>query len=98
MAGPADALRTLAELVDEHIEEEERRIFPVIEEYVSAADRTAMEKSLGGGDPHFELAWVDQCAAPEGPAHIRKVAGPVLSLLPPLRPGHRRHPRLVSGA
>lgn len=95
----ADALRTLAELLDEHIEEEERRIFPVIEGYVSAADWKAMEKSLGGGDPRFELAWVDQYAAPEELAHIRKVAGPVLSLLLTLlRPGHRRHRRLVFGA
>ncbi|MEV7802838.1 hemerythrin domain-containing protein [Microbispora sp. NPDC088329] len=95
----AAALRTLSELIDEHIEEEERRIFPVIEKYVSAADWKEMEKSLRGGDPRFELAWVDRYSSPDEMAHIRKIAGPVLSLLLILlRPGHRRRRRLVFGS
>ncbi|MEN3539817.1 hemerythrin domain-containing protein [Microbispora sp. ZYX-F-249] len=96
----AAALRTLSELIDEHIEEEERRIFPVIEKYVSAADWKTMEKSLkGGGDPRFELAWVDRYASPEEMAHIRRLAGPVLSLLLTLaRPSYRRRQRLVFGS
>lgn len=99
-AGLAAATRTLSELIDEHIEEEERRIFPVIEKYVSASDWKAMEKSLrGGGDPRFELAWVDRYASPEEMAHIRKLAGPILSLMLTLvRPGHRRRQRLIFGS
>ncbi|GIH64627.1 hemerythrin domain-containing protein [Microbispora siamensis] len=95
----ATALRTLSELIDEHIEEEERRIFPVIEKYVPAAEWKEMEKSLRGGDPRFELAWVDRYASPDEMAHIRKLAGPILSLLLILlRPGHRRRQRIVFGS
>ncbi|WP_244460330.1 hemerythrin domain-containing protein [Microbispora triticiradicis] len=95
----AAALRTLSDLIDEHIEEEERRIFPVIEKYVAAADWKAMEKSLRGGDPRFELAWADRYATPDEMAHIRRLAGPVLSLLLILvRPGQRRRQRLVFGS
>ncbi|GAA4191540.1 hemerythrin domain-containing protein [Microbispora amethystogenes] len=94
----AAALRTLSDLIDEHIEEEERRIFPVIEKYVPAADWKAMEKSLRGGDPRFELSWADRYATPDEMAHIRRLAGPVLSLLLILiRPGQRRRQRLVFG-
>jgi hemerythrin-like domain-containing protein len=95
----AAAVRTLSELIDEHIEEEERKIFPIIEEYVSAADWKAVEKSLEGGNVRFELAWVDAYADPAEMARIREIAGPVLSLLlAVVRPGQRRRRRLVFGS
>ncbi|MEU9891040.1 hemerythrin domain-containing protein [Sphaerisporangium sp. NPDC051011] len=92
------AVRTLSEHLDEHIEEEELRIFPIIEQYVSAADWKALEKSLRSENVRFELAWVDQYANPDEMAHIRKITGPILGLLLTLsRPGHRRRQRLVFG-
>ncbi|RCG25837.1 hemerythrin domain-containing protein [Sphaerisporangium album] len=92
-------VRTLSEHLDEHIEEEERRIFPIIEQYVSAVDWKALEKSLQSGNVRFELAWVDQYADPDEMAHIRKIAGPILGLLLTLvRPGHRRRRRLIFGS
>ncbi|MFC6081335.1 hemerythrin domain-containing protein [Sphaerisporangium aureirubrum] len=56
-AGLAAAIRTVAELIDEHTEEEERTIFPVIEQYVSRADWKAMEKSLKSTDASSSPGW-----------------------------------------
>lgn len=105
-AGRADvaplgaAIRKLSELLDEHIEEEERRIFPVIQKYVSVPDWENAEKEIRkGGSIKFELGWVTQYATAAEMAHIRKKAGLVIVLMIALiRPGHRRRQQLIFGA
>ncbi|MEV0971343.1 hemerythrin domain-containing protein [Microtetraspora glauca] len=95
-AGP---LARLADLLDEHIEEEERVIFPIIERHVSVADWNAVEeKARKGGSIRFELPRIEQYAQPSEMEAMRKLAGPVLvMLLALLRGGHRRRQRLIFG-
>jgi hemerythrin-like domain-containing protein len=99
----ATSVRQLSEHLDEHIEEEERRIFPVIEKYVTAEDWKKSEDVIGKQSTmkeiRFDLAWVDHYATREEMAQLRKSAGPALAILMPLlRPGHRRRQRVVFGA
>ncbi|WP_067137222.1 hemerythrin domain-containing protein [Microtetraspora malaysiensis] len=103
MADPAQAakpLARLADLLDEHIEEEERVIFPIIERQVSPAAWNAVEKlARKGGKISFELPRIEQYALPSEMAKLRKLAGPVLVvLLALMRGGHRRRQRLIFGA
>ncbi|GIH27919.1 hypothetical protein Aph01nite_62290 [Acrocarpospora phusangensis] len=95
----AAAIRKLSELLDEHIEEEERRIFPVIQKYVTAADWEKAENEIRkGGDFKFDLGWVTQYATPAEMAHLRANAGPVITLMiAMIRPGHRRRDKLIFG-
>ncbi|MEU8192883.1 hemerythrin domain-containing protein [Microbispora amethystogenes] len=96
----AKPMRRLADLLDEHIAEEERQLFPVIMRHVTAKDWEELEKHVRkGGDPRFELPRIERHARPEELAELRKLAGPVLVvMLALLRPGHRRRERLVFGA
>lgn len=99
-AGPLHlALKRLSELLDEHIEEEERRIFPVVLQYVTEKDWADAETRIRkGGDIRFDLCWIGQYATPEEMARIRRTGGPVVALmLALLRPGHRRRQRLIFG-
>ncbi|GAB1824421.1 hemerythrin domain-containing protein [Herbidospora sp. RD11066] len=93
------ALQRLSELLDEHIETEERRIFPVILQYVTEKDWAEAENQIRkGGDIRFDLCWVGQYATPEEMTHIRRIGGPVVTLmLALLGPGHRRRQRLIFG-
>ncbi|WP_062431138.1 hemerythrin domain-containing protein [Herbidospora daliensis] len=93
------ALKRLSELLDEHIEEEERRIFPVVLQYVTEKDWAEAENRIRkGGDIRFDLCWVGQYATPEELRRIRRLAGPMITLmLALLRPGHRRRQRLIFG-
>jgi hemerythrin-like domain-containing protein len=95
----AKALTTLAALLDEHIEEEERLLFPVIAKYVSEADwQTVEDEVRKGGDIGFDLPRIGQYARPEELAELRKLAGPVLALLLRLlNRGHRRRQALIFG-
>ncbi|MGW4963467.1 hemerythrin domain-containing protein [Nonomuraea sp. NPDC004186] len=95
----AKALTTLADLLDEHIEEEERLLFPVIAKYVSEADWKSVEDEVRkGGDIGFDLPRIGQYARPEELAELRKLAGPVLALLlRVLDRGHRRRQALIFG-
>ncbi|NRQ34615.1 hemerythrin domain-containing protein [Nonomuraea sp. NN258] len=95
----AVALGTLADLLDEHIEEEERLIFPVIAAYVSEKDWEDVENAVRkGGEIAFELPRVAQYARPEELAELRRLAGPLLTiLLALLRRGHERRQRLIFG-
>ncbi|ETK34153.1 hemerythrin domain-containing protein [Microbispora sp. ATCC PTA-5024] len=99
-AALAKPLARLADLLDEHIEEEERLLFPVILGHVSAGDWEQVEKAAQkGGDIRFELPRIERYVQPSEMAELRKLAGPVLVLLLALlRPGHRRRERLVFGA
>ncbi|WP_067179953.1 hemerythrin domain-containing protein [Microtetraspora niveoalba] len=98
-ARAAAPLARLADLLDEHIEEEERMIFPIIERHVSVADWNAVEEEARkGGSIRFELPRIEQYALPSELAELRRMAGPVLvMLLAMLRGGHRRRQRLIFG-
>ncbi|GAA2275404.1 hypothetical protein GCM10010149_17670 [Nonomuraea roseoviolacea subsp. roseoviolacea] len=93
-------LATLAGLLDEHIEEEERLLFPVIAAHVSEADWKQAEDAVReGGGIGSDLPRLGQYARAEELAELRRLAGPVLALMLTLtRPGHRRRRRLVFGA
>ncbi|MGW0061075.1 hemerythrin domain-containing protein [Streptosporangium sandarakinum] len=95
----ASSLARLADMLDEHIEEEERLLFPVIMKYVSAADWKKVEDAVRKGTKaSVELPKIEQYARSEELARLRRLAGPVLSVLLALfRGGHRRRQRLVFG-
>ncbi|GAA0438211.1 hypothetical protein Acor_62330 [Acrocarpospora corrugata] len=96
----AASVRKLSELLDEHIEEEERRIFPVIQKYVTTADWEHSENEIRkGGSIKFDLGWVAHYATPAELAHLRAKAGPIITLMiAMIRPGHRRRHRLIFGS
>ncbi|WP_433440717.1 hemerythrin domain-containing protein [Nonomuraea sp. CA-141351] len=91
--------RSLATLFDEHIEEEERLLVPVIAEYVSEKDWEAAEDEVRkGGDIGSDLPRIGQYARPDEPAELRRPAGPLPAiLLRLLNHGHRRRQRLIFG-
>ncbi|MER6575714.1 hemerythrin domain-containing protein [Nonomuraea sp. NPDC001023] len=95
----AKSLAALADLLDEHIEEEERLIFPVVAKYVSEADWQKVETEVRkGGDARFDLPRIAQYARPEELAELRRLAGPVLVVLLALMGrGHRRRQSLIFG-
>jgi hemerythrin-like domain-containing protein len=91
----APVLTELADLLDEHIAEEEELTFPVVRRYVSAADyarcERAFQKGTTPGQLLFVLPWVvDQCS-PEERAELLQTAGLPLRLL--LRIGEPRWTR-----
>ncbi|TFV87205.1 hemerythrin domain-containing protein [Blastococcus sp. CT_GayMR16] len=95
-------LTEMADLLDEHIGEEEREVFPVIREHVSAADFARCEelfrKGTSIGQLTFLLPWVaDQCT-PEERAELLASAGRPLVLLLRLTEGrYVRRRDLVRG-
>ncbi|MGA5763605.1 hemerythrin domain-containing protein [Nonomuraea bangladeshensis] len=95
----AKTLGVLADLLDEHIEEEERLLFPIIEKYVSESDWHKVETEVRkGGDTAFDLPRIAEYARPEELAELRKAAGPVLAaLIAVFSRGHRRRQRLIFG-
>ncbi|MFI6921874.1 hemerythrin domain-containing protein [Nonomuraea spiralis] len=95
----AKSLTSLADLLDEHIEEEERLIFPVVATYVSEEDWAKVEAEVRkGGDARFDLPRIAQYARPEEMAELRRLAGPVLVvLLALMKRGHRRRQELIFG-
>ncbi|MFC5137707.1 hemerythrin domain-containing protein [Actinomycetospora rhizophila] len=106
---PADAaaaralarhLGALADLLAEHIAEEEREVFPIILAHVPQHEWHGVEAAVRdrGGDMGFVLPRVAAVASPEQRAALRRVAGPVLTVLLPLtRRRLRRAERLVFG-
>ncbi|MEU7824709.1 hemerythrin domain-containing protein [Catellatospora sp. NPDC049133] len=95
----AQVLEGLRDLLDEHIEEEERTVLPLVERYVSAADWRRVEAAARlAGDPWFDLPRIERFAAPDELAELHALAGPVLRVaLLLLRPVHRRRERLIFG-
>ncbi|MET7708300.1 hemerythrin domain-containing protein [Micromonospora sp. NPDC005413] len=95
----AAILAQLRDVLDEHIEEEERLIFPVIRRYVSVADWVTVERAVRkGGALRFELPRIERYARPEELDELKRIAGPVLRLtLAALRPGFRRREAMVFG-
>jgi hemerythrin-like domain-containing protein len=91
----APVLTELADLLDEHIAEEEQQVFPIIRRYVPAgpfADcERQFQKGTTPGQLMFLLPWVvDQCS-PEERAEVLRMGGPPIRLL--LRIGQRRYTR-----
>lgn len=96
-ASLAKSCAALADLLDEHIEEEERLLFPVILRYVSESDWQQVEDAARkGGDLRFDLPRIAQYAHEDEMAELRRAAGPVL-LLRLLNRGHLRRQRLIFG-
>ena len=95
----AAVLAHLRDLLDEHIEEEERLVFPVIRRYVSVEDWNAVEQAVRkGGALRFELPRIERYARPDELDELKRNAGPVLRLmLAALRPGFRRREARVFG-
>ncbi|MGY1734430.1 hemerythrin domain-containing protein [Geodermatophilus sp. SYSU D00684] len=86
-AGPLAAVLTeLADELDEHIEEEEREVFPVVRRFVSAGDFARVETRFrkGTSPRHmvFVLPWiVDACRTPGERARLFAGAPAPLRLL-----------------
>src|SRR4051812_25361595 len=99
----APVLTELADLLDEHITEEEAEVFPVIREHVSAADFAACEKRFQKGSSvghlFFVLPWVISQCSPEERAAVMADAPGMLKVLLKLSEGrwHRRR-AVVLGA
>lgn len=98
----AGRLARLRDTLDEHIADEEREIFPIIERYVPAAEWDAVTRGVqrraGGPGAAFQVPRILDVATPEEFAALRAEAGPLLPIMAAaLRPGHRRRERLVFG-
>ena len=94
--------RVLAQLrdhLDEHIEEEERMIFPIIRRYVSVADWATVERAVRkGGAFKFEVPRIERYAEPDELAELLRIAGPALRVaLRLLRRGFAKREALVFG-
>ena len=79
VADLAVALRDVRDLLVEHIDEEEREVFPIIRSYVSPADHqaweTEMKKDLPVGQLWFVVSWFAASAEPGERADLLKQAG-----------------------
>jgi hemerythrin-like domain-containing protein len=104
-AGAAEfgaVMTEMADLLDEHIAEEEREVFPVVRAHVSAADfehcEALFRKGTSIGHMMFLLPWVaDQCTPAER-AELLATAGRPLVLLLRLTEGrYARRRDLVIG-
>jgi len=92
-------LGSLADLLDEHIEEEERLLFPIITKYVSEQDWNRIdEMARKASDPRFDLPRFEQHGRPDEVAEFRRQGGPMLRIMLAIfRKAHRRRQRLILG-
>jgi hypothetical protein len=97
--GPlAERLTHLADLLDEHITEEEREMFPVITAYVPLAEWAGVEKAAQSGGPgiRWALPRIVDVATPEEFAQMGESAPKALVLLSKvLGPRYRRESRCL---
>ncbi|GAA4245518.1 hemerythrin domain-containing protein [Dactylosporangium darangshiense] len=95
----SDTLATLRDLLDEHIDDEERTVFPVIRRYVNHDQWQQVENAVRKGSKiGFELPRIERYATPDELADLRRTAGPVLLLmLAAVRPGFARRERVIFG-
>jgi hemerythrin-like domain-containing protein len=95
----SDTLATLRDLLDEHIDDEERTVVPVIRRYVNHDQWQQVENAVRKGSKiGFELPRIERYATPEELADLRRMAGPVLLLmLAAVRPGFARRERVIFG-
>jgi iron-sulfur cluster repair protein YtfE (RIC family) len=94
------ALARVRDELDEHIEDEERSMFPMIEKYLTVAEWDGVEKRArdGGMPMSFMLPRAADVLTPAELARLMSGAGIVLKLLLPMvRPGYRRRELLVFG-
>jgi iron-sulfur cluster repair protein YtfE (RIC family) len=98
-AALADTLTTLRDLLDEHIEDEERTVFPVILRYVTGEQWRRVEDAVRkGGTMGFELPRIERYATPDELRALYRTAGPVLRLIvAAVRPGFLRRERAIFG-
>ncbi len=99
----ARLLAELADLLDEHITEEERVLFPVMRRYVSAEDFAACEKQFQKGASlghmRFILPLFLAYATADEVARMKKSAPPpLLIMLKLFQPGYRKLMRDVYGS
>lgn len=98
----AGAMTEMFALLDEHIAEEERELFPVIRRFVSVADYEATETRIRRrmALPHvlWVVPWLAAHATPEESRRVPAEAGfRFRVLLAVTRPGYRRARREVFG-
>jgi hemerythrin-like domain-containing protein len=94
------ALARVRDELDEHIDDEERSMFPMIEKYLTVAEWAKVEKRArqGGLPMSFMLPRAVDVTDPADMAELKGAAGPVLMILLALvRRGYRRRERLVFG-
>lgn len=98
----ASAMTEMFDLLDEHIGEEEREVFPVITRFVSVGDYARAEEELRRGVAFIHLRWVVAWLAHHAtPAEtsilLRKAGLPFRVLLVVTRPGFRRTRKVAFG-
>lgn len=96
----ADRLAVVRDEIDEHLDAEERDLFPVIERHVPADDWDAVVAQVQKSGPglRFMLPRIVAVTTPQEWAGMRREAGPVVVLLERLlRGGYRRRCALVFG-
>ncbi|GAB3200190.1 hypothetical protein GCM10027261_31640 [Geodermatophilus arenarius] len=102
-ASLAAVLAELADALDEHVEEEEREVFPVIRRCVSVRDLARYEgvcaRGSGPRSAAFALPWVaDACRTPDERAGLLGATSlPLRLLLRAAEPGWRRRRDVVAG-
>ncbi|MCD2194114.1 hemerythrin domain-containing protein [Actinomycetospora endophytica] len=97
----AERLTFLADLLDEHISEEERDMFPVILGYVPLAEWSTVEKAAQRGGPgiRYALPRIVDVATPQELARMTADAPAVLVLLmKALLPRYRHEKRLLGAS
>ncbi|GAA0733795.1 hemerythrin domain-containing protein [Dactylosporangium roseum] len=95
----ATTLAALRDLLDEHIDDEERTVFPVITRYVSHAEWQRVEAAVRKGSAmSFELPRIERYATGDELAELYRMAGPVLRfMLALVRPGFLRREKVIFG-
>lgn len=96
----ADRLGVLRDEIDEHLDAEERDLFPVIERFVPAQDWDTVVAQVQKSGPglRFMLPRVVEVLTDDEWATVRREAGPVMGVLARvLRGGYRRRCALVFG-
>ncbi|MEV8515263.1 hemerythrin domain-containing protein [Dactylosporangium sp. NPDC051484] len=95
----SDSLAMLRDLLDEHIDDEERTLFPVIRRYVTHEQWQRVENAVRkGSKAGFELPRIERYATADELVELYRMAGPALRLmLAVMRPGFLRRERLIFG-
>jgi iron-sulfur cluster repair protein YtfE (RIC family) len=98
----ADVLREIADLLVRHIADEERDVFPIIEDCIRVEDYAALQKRFRGnlrpGLLPFLAPWAVRHATPEERATMVAEAGPLLrALLALFEPRFRAREQLLFG-
>jgi hemerythrin-like domain-containing protein len=98
----AGTLDQLSALLDAHVDDEERTVFPLIREYVSLADYAWLQRRFRGGLSvgalSFVVPWVVRHATPQERAHLLAEAGwPLRVLLSVFRGRFAARERVVFG-